>query len=70
MGNTITRCEGKRRMWRGHTLGTFKCGRKATHVFQTYVGLSTTHYVCGGEDGCVQSITGGYRAMNFRELKA
>lgn len=61
------RCEGKRRMWRGRTLGTFKCGRKATYVFQTYVGTSNTHYVCN-EDECLRHITGGYPANNMREL--
>lgn len=65
---TSQRCQGKRRMWRGHTLGTFKCGRKATHTFQTYVGLTRTHFVCSGEDGCVQSLTSGYPAMNMRKL--
>jgi hypothetical protein len=69
MGNTTSRkCEGKRRMWRGRTLGNFKCGRKARFTFQTYVGTTKTHYVCGLDDGCVSSITGGYRAMGFREL--
>ena len=69
MANTTsTRCEGTRRMWRGRVLGNFKCGRKATHVFQTYVGTCTTHYVCGGDDGCVGSITHGYPAQNMRKL--
>lgn len=61
-------CEGKRRMWRGRVLGTFKCGRKATHTFTTRVGLTRTHFVCGGDDGCVRSITGGYTAHDWREL--
>lgn len=62
------RCQGKRRKQRGHVFGLFACGRKATHVFQTYVGTSTTHYVCGGDEGCVSSITSGYPAMNMRAL--
>jgi hypothetical protein len=62
------RCEGRRRKQRGHVFGTFACGRKARFVFQTYVGLSRTHYVCGGDDGCVGSITSGYPANNMREL--
>lgn len=62
-----TRCEGKRRMWRNRTLGTFKCGRVATHTFQSYVGLCTTHYVCN-EDECLRSITNGYPANNMRAL--
>lgn len=61
------RCEGKRRMWRGHRLGNFKCGRKARFVFQSYVGTSTTHYTCGDNE-CVGSITSGYPANNWREL--
>lgn len=59
-------CEGKRRMWRGNALGTFKCGRKARFVFQSYVGLCTTHYVCGDSD-CTRSVT-AYPVNNWREL--
>lgn len=62
------RCAGKRRMWRGHTLGTYKCGRVARYVFQSYVGTCTTHYVCADAE-CLASITHGYRAMNMRELQ-
>lgn len=62
------RCQGRRRMWRGHTLGLYACGRKARYVFQSYVGLCTTHYVCDGDDGCLASITSGYPAMNMRAL--
>ena len=62
------RCEGTRRMQRGRTFGTFKCGRVARFVFQIYVGTSNTHYVCGGDDGCLGSITSGYPANNMREL--
>ena len=65
----MNRCEGRRRMWRGHTLGTFKCGRKAKYVFETYVGLTRSHVVCG-DDECVRSITHGYGANNWRELVA
>lgn len=65
---TSKRCEGTRRMWRGNRLGDFKCGRVARYVFQTYVGLSRTHYVCAGDDGCMGSLTGGYPANNVREL--
>lgn len=61
------RCEGKRRMWRGHRLGTYACGRTARFVFQTYVGLTRTHYVCG-DDECTRSITVGYTAHDWREL--
>ena len=61
------RCEGKRRMWRGNRLGDYKCGRKAKFVFQTYVGLSRSHYVCGDRD-CVASITNGYSPNNWRAL--
>ena len=64
----MRRCEGKRRMWRGNRLGNYKCGRKAKFVFETYVGLSRSHYVCGDEE-CVRSITDGYGANNFRALK-
>lgn len=61
------RCEGKRRMWRGRTLGTFKCGRSAKIVFQTYTGLTVTHYSCG-EDECMRHITSGYPFHNVRDL--
>ena len=61
-------CEGKRRMWRGGVLGTFKCGRKARFSFTTRVGLTRVHYVCGGDDGCVGSITHGYPAHDWHEL--
>jgi hypothetical protein len=67
MTKTTTRCGGKRRMWRRHTLGTYKCGRKAKFVFQTYVGLCNTHYTCG-DDECVRSLTSGYPAQNMRRL--
>lgn len=63
----MTKCQGTRRMWRGHTLGNFKCGRKAKITFQTYVGTTKAHFSCN-DDECVRSITGGYRAMNVREL--
>lgn len=62
-----TTCQGKRRMQRGRTFGTFKCGRKARFTFQTYVGLSRSHFVCG-EQECTSSITQGYGANNWREL--
>ena len=55
-------------MQRGRVFGTFKCGRKARFVFQTYVGLCRTYYVCGGDDGCVGSLTSGYPAQNMRAL--
>ena len=55
------RCEGKRRMWRGHVLGTYKCGRKATHVTTTKVGYSKTHYVCDDRE-CFNHIREGYPA--------
>lgn len=64
---TSTRCQGRRRKWRGHVLGMFACGRKATYTFQTYVGLTVTHYVCD-DDACLRHITGGYRAHNMRKL--
>jgi hypothetical protein len=60
-------CEGKRRMWRGRTLGNFKCGRKARFTFQTYTGLCRTHRTCGAPE-CVGSITSGYPVNNWREL--
>jgi hypothetical protein len=56
-------CEGKRRMWRGHKLGTFKCGRKATAIITTNVGLSRTHYVCDDSE-CWAHITAGYPASS------
>lgn len=65
-----TTCEGKRRMWRGGVLGVFKCGRKARFTFTTRVGLTRTHYVCGGAEGCVPSITHGYPVHDWRELAA
>lgn len=61
------RCEGKRRKWRGRTLGTFACGRNATYTFQSYVGLCTTHYVCDDAE-CLRHITSGYPANNMRAL--
>ena len=61
------KCQGKRRKCRGHTFGTFACGRNATHVFQTYVGLSRTHYVCDDAE-CMQHITQGYGANNLRAI--
>ena len=63
----MNRCQGRRRMWRGRTFGTFACGRKARYAFETYVGLSRTYHVCGDEE-CVRSITDGYGANNWREL--
>lgn len=57
------RCQGKRRMWRGHTLGVFACGRKATAVMETRVGLSRTHYVCDDAE-CFDFIRGGYPASS------
>jgi len=70
MANSIytRRCEGKRRMWRGNKLGTFKCGRKARFTFTTRVGYTVTRFVCGGNDGCVGSITSGYPVYDWREL--
>jgi len=57
------RCEGRRRKWRGRVFGTFACGRKATHLVETRVGYSETHYVCG--DGqCYDSVTHGYPASS------
>lgn len=61
------RCEGKRRMWRGRRLGTYKCGRVARYTFQTYVGLTRSHYACDGDE-CWDSLTNGYAAHNVREL--
>ena len=61
--STPQRCQGKRRMWRKHTLGVFKCGRKATTVMETRVGLSRTHYVCDDAE-CFDSIAGGYPASS------
>lgn len=57
------RCQGKRRMWRGHVLGTFKCGRKATTLVTTNVGLSRSHYVCDSDE-CFAHIAGGYPAQS------
>lgn len=54
-------------MWRGRTLGTYKCGRVARFVFETRVGLSRTHYVCADTE-CFHSIAGGYPAANVRAL--
>jgi hypothetical protein len=48
-------------------LATRSCGRKARFTFQTYVGLTRSHYVCG-DDECTASITQGYGANNWREL--
>lgn len=62
-----TRCEGQRRMQRGHTFGKFKCTRKAKYVFQTYVGTSNTHYTCGDSE-CTSSITEGYGVNNYRAI--
>lgn len=61
------RCEGRRRKWRGNVFGTFACGRKATHVFQTYTGLTRTHYVCDDAE-CLLHITSGYPANNMRAI--
>lgn len=61
------RCQGKRRMQRGRTFGTYKCGRVARYVFQTYVGLSRSHYTCG-DDECTASLTHGYGANNYRAV--
>ena len=57
------RCQGRRRKWRGHVLGTFACGRKATHVVETRVGLSRTHYVCS-DAACFNYVAGGYPASS------
>lgn len=57
------RCQGRRRMWRGHTLGVYACGRKATTVVETRVGLSRTHYVCDDPD-CFAHVAGGYPAQS------
>lgn len=59
----MKRCEGKRRKWRGHVLGTFACGRKATAIVETRVGLTRTHYVCDDAE-CFAHITGGYPAAS------
>lgn len=67
MAASKQRCQGKRRKQRGPVFGTFACGRNAKWVFQTYVGLTRTHYVCDDSD-CMRSITSGYRAENVREL--
>lgn len=61
------RCQGQRRAWRRGVLSTGKCGRVARFTFQTYVGLTRTHYVCADNE-CMGSLTHGYRAMNVREL--
>jgi hypothetical protein len=64
MARTITRrCQGKRRKQRGHVFGLFACGRKATHVMETRVGLSRTHYVCEAGE-CFDSIREGYPASS------
>lgn len=64
---TKKKCQGKRHKQRGHVFGTFACGRTAKWVFQTYVGLSRSHYVCDDPE-CMGSITHGYGANNLREL--
>lgn len=61
------RCQGKRRKQRGHVFGTFACGRNATAVFETRVGLTRTHYVCDDAE-CMASLTHGYGAYNIREI--
>jgi len=63
MVSTAPRCQGKRRKWRGHVLGTFACGRKATHVMETRVGVTRTHYVCSDAE-CFDSIREGYPASS------
>jgi hypothetical protein len=57
------RCQGKRRMWRGPRLGTYACGRRATAVVTTRVGLSRTHYVCDDPE-CFAHTAGGYPASS------
>jgi hypothetical protein len=63
MGVSSKRCQGRRRKWRGHVLGMFACGRKATHVMETRVGLSRTHYVCDDPE-CFDYIRAGYPASS------
>lgn len=60
---TARRCQGKRRTWRRGVLGLHACGRKATAVMETRVGLSRTHYVCDDAE-CFDSIRGGYPASS------
>lgn len=57
------RCQGRRRKWRGATLGVFACGRKATRVLETHVGLTRHHYVCD-DDECRRFVTNGYPASS------
>ena len=60
--STTPRCKGKRRKYRGNVFGTFACGRKATAVVTTNVGLSRTTYVCDDSE-CWQHVTSGYPAV-------
>lgn len=64
MKKTVHKCEGKRRQWRGHTLGTYKCGRNATGRVETRVGTTVTRWVCDDEE-CYRSIAEGYPAVYF-----
>lgn len=63
------RCQGRRRQWRRGILGNYACGRVATYVFETRVGLSRTHYTCGDRE-CMDGITSGYPAYNVRAVAA
>lgn len=60
---TRPRCQGRRRKQRGATFGLFACGRKATTLVTTAVGLSRTHFVCD-DDECFRHIAGGYPAQS------
>lgn len=55
------RCQGRRRYWRGRTLGTWACTKKATRLVITRVGMSRTQYVCD-EEACLRHVTDGYPA--------
>lgn len=57
----MEKCEGKRRMFRRNSYGTFKCGRKATVRVETHVGF-TEHHRCCDSDECLAYISSGYPA--------
>lgn len=62
-----SRCKGKRVKNTKRGWGLQPCGRKATIIMETRVGLSRTHAVCDDTE-CWDYIRGGYPAVLLRRL--
>jgi hypothetical protein len=62
-----TKCKGKRVKTSGKRWGLQPCGRKATLIMETRVGLSRTYQVCDDAE-CWDYIRAGYPAVMLRRL--